>query len=162
MIRSAARTRRGRRRAPATVMTAEEARQASKRIRRITKHAHKAGTLRVYTSYGRAINDWYGKNHPELCKDGEVDAEKFRTIVASSTEHLDAQAEIFRQYLTSHKHSEFKNKDGTPAIAMTSHLGGHRSAFKYLMWTAHGIPRIPADWTNSMTYLFKGLGSRID
>ena len=70
-------SKRGRKRAAATTLTADEVENAKKRIRSTTKASLQSNTRNVYKSYMRGIDEWYFKNHPEYCTaDGVVDEEK--------------------------------------------------------------------------------------
>ena len=151
--------RRGRKRAPATILTEAETQHAKKRIRSTTKASLRDNTRTMYKSYMRGIDEWYSLNHPELCNgNGQVDDERMNEL-CNDPETCGEMAEIFKTFIMTRKHATDKNEDGTPAIARTGSLSGYRSSWAHFVFTNSETQEqhIPLEWDARMVKLFSGL-----
>ena len=151
--------RRGRKRAPATILTEAETQHAKKRIRSTTKASLRDNTRTMYKSYMRGIDEWYSLNHPELCNgNGQVDDERMNEL-CNDPETCGEMAEIFKTFIMTRKHATDKNEDGTPAIARTGSLSGYRSSWSHFVFTSSETQEqhIPLEWDARMVKLFSGL-----
>ena len=101
-----------RRRRPEVRMTEEVRAQKRIKIRKTTKRSRASKTRNLYTSYMRAINEWYNMHHPELCTDeGHLNTQNMREIIRDE-EQLYEQAEIFKLFIHSREHFKDLNADG--------------------------------------------------
>ena len=155
----ARKSKRGRKRAPATTLTADEVENAKKRIRSTTKASLQSNTRNVYKSYMRGIDEWYFKNHPEYCTaDGVVDEEKMNEL-CHDPETCEDMAEIFKTFIMTRKHATDLDEHGNPAIARKGTLSGYRSSWAHFIFTNSDTQEqhIPLEWDARMVKLFSGL-----
>ena len=149
----------GRKRKAATILTPEQTAKVKKRIHVTTKASLRQKTRTVYKSYMRAIDDWYSKNHPELCNsEGQVDDAKLREL-CHDRDSTGGMAEIFKTFIMSRKHAKDVDEDGNPAIARVGSLSGYRSAWAHFIFTNASTHEqfIPHEWDARLEKLFSGL-----
>ena len=61
------RSTRGRKHKPVPHLNAEDTTKVTKRVQTTMINVHTASTLRGYRGYCREINEFYVKNHPDVC-----------------------------------------------------------------------------------------------
>ena len=121
---------RGRRRAPATVLDAEDIERIDEQVKRTHKKARAETTLGVYSSYWRGITEWFRINKSDWCTDDippEVNCDLIREL-CKEPQGLKDSATVFKRFLQSRKHISDKDDDGSAAIARVGTLSGYRSA----------------------------------
>ena len=155
----ARKAKRGRKRAAATILTAEETEAAKKRIRSTTKAHLKDNTRNVYKSYMRGIDEWYLKNHPEFCnEDGQIDDVKMHQM-CNDPATCGQMPEIFKTFLISRRHVTDLDEHGNPAIARKGTLSGYRSSWTHFIFTNSDTQEqhIPLEWDKRLEKLYSGL-----
>ena len=153
------RRRSGRRKRVTTVMTQHEFENITKKMRVTLQNVHMKSTLFNYYGYVRTINEWYCKNHAQVCDMNlgqmKIDRAKFSRLI-EDPEIMQREVEIFKLFIRSRKHKKFKNPDGSPQVARMGTLNSFRSAMNWYLFTdlEHSIP---VAWQNEMTKMYTGL-----
>ena len=107
----------------------------------------------------RGIDEWYFKNHPELCTDdGVVDEDKMNMLCHDPSTCED-MAEIFKTFIMIRKHGTDLDEYGNPAISRKGTLGGYRSSWAHFIFTNSDTQEqhIPLEWDKRLEKLYSGL-----
>ena len=136
------RSKRGRKRKAATVLTPQAAAKVTDKIRATLKNIHMVITLRGYAGYARGINDFYCKNHPEVCnmQDKVINRKKLLDRIMNP-ETVDEEISMFMTMIESTQHATLKKADNTPQIMRMGSLNSIRSAFNWYIFTDISMPR---------------------
>ena len=151
------RSRRGRKRKPAPHLNAEDATKATKKVQTTMKNVHMESTLRGYRGYCREINEFYVKNHPDVCDMNmrTINRPKLLDRIMNP-ETMKEEIHMFMTMISSTQHATLKNPDGTPQIKRMGSLNSLRSAFNwYIFVDMNAFP--PPAWHLALNKFYTGL-----
>ena len=151
------RSRRGRKRKPAPHLNAEDATKATKKVQTTMKNVHMESTLRGYRGYCREINEFYVKNHPDVCDMNmrTINRPKLLDRIMNP-ETMKEEIHMFMTMISSTQHATLKNPDGTPQIKRMGSLNSLRSAFNWYIFTDMNCFS-PPEWHLALNKFYTGL-----